>query len=95
MPNLFLKTFNDLTGLDRAWWFCHHVNHLYISSTPTGAIVQKAVKDPMKKMRECGRLVREELMNLENFFSTWPAPADEIKNENVRTHTIAVTRVLI
>ena len=29
MPNLFLKTFNDLTGLDRAWWFCHHVNHLY------------------------------------------------------------------
>ena len=27
--NLFLKTFNDLTGLDRAWWFCHHVNHLY------------------------------------------------------------------
>ena len=21
VPNLFLKTFNDPTGLDRAWWF--------------------------------------------------------------------------
>ena len=30
VPNLFLQTFNDLTGLDRAWWFCHHVNPLYI-----------------------------------------------------------------
>ena len=19
----------DLTGLDRAWWFCHHVNSIY------------------------------------------------------------------
>ena len=24
------QTFNDLTGLDRAWWFCHHINTLYI-----------------------------------------------------------------
>ena len=24
----FLKTTHDLTGLDRAWWFCHHVNSL-------------------------------------------------------------------
>ena len=29
VPNLFVQTFNDLTGLDRAWWFCHHVNTLY------------------------------------------------------------------
>ena len=26
----FLKTTHDLTGLDRAWWFCHHVNSFYI-----------------------------------------------------------------
>ena len=30
VPNLFLQIFNDLTGLDRAWWFCHHVNTFYI-----------------------------------------------------------------
>ena len=26
----FLKTTHDLTGLDRAWWFFHHVNSFYI-----------------------------------------------------------------
>ena len=26
----FLKTTHDLTGLHRAWWFCHHVNSFYI-----------------------------------------------------------------
>ena len=26
----FLKTTHDLTGLDTAWWFCHHVNSFYI-----------------------------------------------------------------
>ena len=25
-----MQDFFKLTGLDRAWWFCHHVNHLYI-----------------------------------------------------------------
>ena len=30
LTNLFFKTYHDLTGLDRAWWFCHHVKTLYI-----------------------------------------------------------------
>ena len=26
------QKYHDLTGLDRAWWFCHHVNSIYIFS---------------------------------------------------------------
>ena len=51
VPNLFLLTFNDLTGLDRAWWFCHHVNTFYLKCS----MVQ--VDNPERRVTDLERRV--------------------------------------